>query len=321
MLTRAAALVLLVAPLVCGFPATSAGLPWRKEGAAAQNSAFPASELAQQLHLRTSLRLDTFGACASILSPYREDLNQQSLGRVLSVLKKKRSSEGAVAVVAYALESCPLVLNTQHWTMALKACRRASAWRASLELLETMHETGHMPDLECYSCAAATCAACGQYDRSVDLLRLTVAKAMMPEPSSCAPVIAALGRAGRGEEALALFSELGDAGVTHDATSYSSLVEALQLSDLPEGALGAFRAMKREGFDPDQAAYRAALAAARRADEIQLANDLLAEGVVRWHWAPAPEWEQYSGWKVRPALPLGVDRGGQHDERQEAQGR
>ena len=84
-------------------------------------------------------------------------------------------------------------------------------------------------------------------------------------PDWRAHVIAALGRAQRGEDALGLFGELQRHGVTHDAGSYSALVCALDESDMPKEALAAFKDMKVEALDPDQASFRAALAAARAA--------------------------------------------------------
>ena len=260
-------------------------------------NAFPAVELANALDLRSRLRLDTHAAARSLLAPHRAELDPLSLGRVLSALKKKRSSDAAVATIAFALESCPLVLNTQHWTVALKACRRASQWRASQELIETMQATGHAPDLECYSVAALTCANCGlpvavaewpqpAVQASVQMLRDALEGGMLPEASTCAPVIAALGAAGRGEEAVAFFGELSAAGVAHDSTTYNAVVVSAQGSSLPEQTLSAFEAMRVEGFEPDQAAYRAALEAAESMDQKVLTEQLLNEGMVLWHWAP-----------------------------------
>ena len=203
------------------------------------------NNLATQIDMHSRLGLDTHGAASSLLQPVHdaEDLDPQSLGRVLSALKKKRSHGGAVATIAWALESCPLIVNTAHWTLALKACRRANEWRTALDLLETMHESGHAPDLECYGVASAAAAASGTpqgVQASVALLRDAVSQGMLSGsmPRHCAPVLAALGKAGRGQCALDLFGELRAAGVTHDANSYSALGCALQEGGVPESALG-----------------------------------------------------------------------------------
>ena len=255
---------------------------------------FPAKELAAKLSTHAALRLDTTEATKDLLLPHSSDLDPSTLGSVLSCLKKKRSGDAAIATIAFALEKCPLVVNTQHLTIALKACQRSQQWQNSLALLESMQDVGHMPDVECLTTAATTCAACGAVDPSVDLVHLALARGMIPEAARCAPVIAALGRAQRGEEAIRLFRDLQGAGVAHDSISHSALVCALDDAEMPREALSAFRAMRAEELHPDQASYRAALAAARSVERMQLADEILAEGVALWHWAPRQgSWESY----------------------------
>ena len=128
-----------------------------------------AVRLDERCKRRVDVRADMAGAIngrrhfwaekgAAVFEDLDGELNDHFLGAFLGVLKKRRSADGVLATIAYALETQALALNERHWTLALKACRRAGQWQRALELLDLKEASGFALELLDFNLVIATCA-------------------------------------------------------------------------------------------------------------------------------------------------------------------
>ena len=254
-----------------------------------------AVRLDERCKRRVDVRADMAGAIngrrhfwaekgAAVFEDLDGELNDHFLGAFLGVLKKRRSADGVLATIAYALETQALALNERHWTLALKACRRAGQWQRALELLDLKEASGFALELLDFNLVIATCATASivsaeQFRAASALIARLEAAGFAPDVETFEPLLRALNMAGRGEAALELFGEMRRAGIEHTPVTYSHLVCAQQISGDPVACLAAFDAMNMEGVEPDQAAYRAALdASIQSGDEVTIAYTELYAG-------------------------------------------
>ena len=261
-----------------------------------------AVRLDERCKRRVDVRADMAGAIngrrhfwaekgAAVFEDLDGELNDHFLGAFLGVLKKRRSADGVLATIAYALETQALALNERHWTLALKACRRAGQWQRALELLDLKEASGFALELLDFNLVIATCATASivsaeQFRAASALIARLEAAGFAPDVETFEPLLRALNMAGRGEAALELFGEMRRAGIEHTPVTYSHLVCAQQISGDPVACLAAFDAMNMEGVEPDQAAYRAALDASIQSGDEERAREIAAAGVALWNWDP-----------------------------------
>ena len=273
-----------------------------------------AVRLDERCKRRVDVRADMAGAIngrrhfwaekgAAVFEDLDGELNDHFLGAFLGVLKKRRSADGVLATIAYALETQALALNERHWTLALKACRRAGQWQRALELLDLKEASGFALELLDFNLVIATCATASivsaeQFRAASALIARLEAAGFAPDVETFEPLLRALNMAGRGEAALELFGEMRRAGIEHTPVTYSHLVCAQQISGDPVACLAAFDAMNMEGVEPDQAAYRAALEAATELAEVKVSSpaerksyetkraEIAEAGAALWNWDP-----------------------------------
>lgn len=199
-----------------------------------------------------------------------------------AVLKHRLIRAKTVHEVARLLEQMSPLRTHKEFGLAISAYGRCGAPEQSVAQLSSMRVQGMLPDLLAYNAALSACAKAGKWQEALALYDdMRQAGEVAPDTWTLNALLLALSRGGQSENALTLLRTAG--GTTQpDEVSYRTVLTGLAAAQQWEVALDVLAEMVRGGFKPAIGTYGSVLAASKLPPvqrERQLLRDLRARSV------------------------------------------
>ena len=209
--------------------------------------------------------------------------------------------------------------NTITFSSCITACEKKGEWRPALEVLETMATLDLTPDLICCNAAIGACARAGepeqaqrglrevlpangispdtksfnglltayanaqpaQWEPAMETLEAMGAQGQKPDLYSCNAALAALGKAGEWERAIALLEAMPTTyGVAGDAVSYTSAISGCERAGEWMAAMQLLRQMQEAGVRPTMLTYSKLLFVHAAAGQWEAAAEFIEAGTA-----------------------------------------
>jgi len=209
--------------------------------------------------------------------------------------------------------------NTITFSSCITACEKKAEWRPALEVLEAMATLDLTPDLICCNAAIGACARAGEPEQAHKVLREVLAangitpdtksfnglltahanaqpvqwqpaletlesmgvQGVKPDLYSCNAALAALGKAGEWERAIAFLEAMPTTyGVAADAVSYTSAISGCERAGEWMAAMQLLRQMRESGVSPTMLTYSKLLFVHAAAGQWEAAAEFIEAGTA-----------------------------------------
>eukprot|EP00249_Psilotum_nudum_P019730 c27391_g1_i2 orf=164-2380(-) len=190
---------------------------------------------------------------------------------VVMILNEELDSEKAVAFLNWLKRQRSFQPNLYVYNVMLKCFRRQRRWRATMELMDGMDQTGLKPDNVTYSTIISCAIRCNLPEEALRWYERMQEAGCTPDAVTYNTIMDVYGRVDRIQEALDIYQKMKDQGEPLDNVSFSTIVKLYSLKRDPDAIMAVYQEMKKRKLTPNVVTFNSMIRGLSRAGRVKQA--------------------------------------------------